>query len=95
MPTGESGTVQALTSDLRAWIDRLFPDLDRGERLKRALAERFGNDTRAVTADVCREIEAVAHDYSRHFALEYVPTERSSPTPSRRAGRRRIRARSS
>jgi C-terminal processing protease CtpA/Prc len=53
-------------------IDRLFPDADRGERLKRALGERFGDDARAVTDDLCREIEAVAHAFSRHFALEYV-----------------------
>jgi C-terminal processing protease CtpA/Prc len=65
-------TVQALVSELRAWIDRLFPDLDRGERLKRALEARFGNNTRAVTGELCREIEAVAHDFSRHFELEYV-----------------------
>src|SRR5215210_1310841 len=72
MSTEEAGTAQALASDLCAWIDRLFPDLDRAERLKRALDERFGNDTRAVTGDLCREVEAVAHDFSRHFALEYV-----------------------
>jgi hypothetical protein len=64
--------VGTLASDLCAWIDRLFPDADRGERLKRALDERFGDDGRAVTAELCREIEAVAHGFSRHFALEYV-----------------------
>ena len=68
----EAGTVGALAWQLCAWIDRLFPDADRGERLKRALAERFGDDARTVTGEVCREIEAVAHDFSRHFALEYV-----------------------
>ena len=65
-------TARALVSDLGGWIDRLFPDLDRGERLKRALGERFGDDTRAVTGELCGEIEAVAHEFSRHFALEYV-----------------------
>jgi hypothetical protein len=65
-------TARALASELRAWIDRLFPDADRGERLKRALGERFGGDARPVTGELCREIEAVAHDFSRHFALEYV-----------------------
>jgi hypothetical protein len=70
--TPEDGTVGTLASDLCAWIDRLFPDLDRAERLKRALDARFGNDTREVTGDLCREIESVAHDFSRHFALEYV-----------------------
>jgi hypothetical protein len=54
------------------WIDRLFPDLDRGEGLKRALDERFGDDGRAVTDELCREVEAVAHEFSRHFELEYV-----------------------
>ena len=68
----EAGTVGELASQLCAWIDRLFPDADRGERLKRALAERFGDDARAVTGESCREIEAVAHDFSRHLALEYV-----------------------
>jgi hypothetical protein len=70
--TPEAGTAAALVSDLCAWIDRLFPDADRGERLKRALDERFGEDARAVTSELCREIEAVAHDFSRHLALEFV-----------------------
>jgi peptidase S41-like protein len=70
--TSEAGTVEALTSDLCAWIDRLFPDADRGERLKRALDERFGDDARAVTGDLCRRVESVAHEFSRHFELEYV-----------------------
>jgi hypothetical protein len=68
----EAGTVGALVGELCAWIDRLFPDADRGERLKRALGERFGDDARAVTGDLCREIEGVAHGFSRHLALEYV-----------------------
>jgi Peptidase family S41 len=70
--TPEVGTAGALASDLCAWIDRVFPDADRGERLERALDERFGEDARAVTDEVCREMEAVAHAFSRHFALEYV-----------------------
>jgi len=70
--TPEAGTAGALARQLCAWIDRLFPDPDRGERLKRALEERFGDDARAVSHDLCREVEAVAHDFSRHFALEYV-----------------------
>ena len=70
--TPEAGTVGALVADLCGWIDRLFPDADRGERLKRALDERFGDDARAVTDELCREVEAVAHEFSRHFALEYV-----------------------
>ena len=70
--TPQAGTAGALVSDLCAWIDRLFPDAERGERLKRALDERFGADTRVVTDALCREVEAVAHDFSRHFALEYV-----------------------
>jgi hypothetical protein len=70
--TPEAGTAAALAFDLCTWIDRLFPDRDRGERLKRALRERFGDDARAVTDELCREAEAVAHEFSRHFALEYV-----------------------
>ena len=70
--TPQAGTAGALARQLCAWIDRLFPDADRGERLKRALDERFGADARAVSDDLCREVEAVAHDFSRHFALEYV-----------------------
>jgi peptidase S41-like protein len=69
--TPETPTARTLASDLGVWIDRLFPDAGRGARLKRALEERFGGDARAVTNDVCREVEAVAHDFSRHFALEY------------------------
>jgi hypothetical protein len=70
--THASGTAAALARELGAWIDRLFPDAERGGRLKRALEQRFGDDARAVTADMCREIESVAHDFSRHFELEYV-----------------------
>jgi hypothetical protein len=70
--TPEAGTAGALVSELCAWIDRLFPDADRRARLKRALDERFGDDARAVAEDLCREVEAVAHDFSRHFGLEYV-----------------------
>jgi hypothetical protein len=58
--------------DLSAWIDRLFPDADRGERLKRALEDWFGDDARAVADELCREVEAIAHEFSRHFALEYL-----------------------
>jgi len=68
----EAGTVGELAWQLCAWIDRLFPDADRGERLKRALDRRFGNDARAVTGDLCREVEGVAHEFSRHLALEYL-----------------------
>jgi hypothetical protein len=70
--TPEAGTAGALVSALCVWLDRLFPDADRGERLKRALDERFGEDTRTVTGSLCREVEGVAHEFSRHFALEYV-----------------------
>ena len=49
--TPEAGTVAALASDLCGWIDRLFPDGDRGERLERALDERFGEDARSVTGE--------------------------------------------
>jgi hypothetical protein len=72
MTTDDAGTARALTSSLCAWIDRLFPDADRGARLERALEQRFGDDTRAVTRELCDEVEAVAHAFSRHFALEYV-----------------------
>jgi hypothetical protein len=70
--TPEPSTAGALASGLCVWIDRLFPDTERGERLKRALEERFRDDARPVTEDVCREFETVAHRFSRHFALEYV-----------------------
>ena len=72
MTSDEAGTARALASDLCTWIDRLFPDADRGERLERALEERFGDDARAVTGELCAEVEAVAHAFSRHFELEYV-----------------------
>ena len=63
--------MRALIAELCRWIDRLFPDVDRAEQLKEALGASFDDDGRAVTAELCREIEAVAHRYSRHFALEY------------------------
>jgi peptidase S41-like protein len=68
----QAGTAGALARQLSAWIDRLFPDAERGERLAGALDERFGDDARVVSDDLCREVEAVAQDFSRHFALEYV-----------------------
>ena len=67
-----AGTAAALAADLCRWIDRLFPDPERGERLARALRERFGEDGRAVTADLCREVETVAHAFSRHLELQYI-----------------------
>jgi hypothetical protein len=67
-----TGTAAALTADLNAWLDRLFPDVERGERLQRALAERFGEDPRPVSRELCDEIVSVAHAFSRHFELEYV-----------------------
>jgi hypothetical protein len=74
-------TAAALTAGLCGWLDRLFPDRDRGERLQQALRERFGDDTRAVGAELCGEIETAAHAFSRHFALEYV--EDGSLVPDR------------
>jgi hypothetical protein len=65
-------TAAALTSGLCGWLDRLFPDRERGERLQQGLRERFADDTRAVDAELCAEIETAAHAFSRHFALEYV-----------------------
>jgi Peptidase family S41 len=69
--TPEPGTAGALVRDLCAWIDRLFPDAERGDRLKRALNERLGDDARPVTDELCREVEAVAQEFARHFELEY------------------------
>src|SRR3954454_13996903 len=68
----EAEPAAALVADLCGWIGRLVPDVDRRGPLKRALAARFGDDARTVTEDVCREVEAVAHAFSRHFELEYV-----------------------
>jgi C-terminal processing protease CtpA/Prc len=65
-------TAGTLVSALGMWIDRLFPDPERGARLQRALDDTFGDDDRAITEHVCREIEEVAWRFSRHFALEYV-----------------------
>lgn len=65
-------TAAALTAGLCGWLDRLFPDRDRGERLQAALRERFGDDPRAVDAELCAEIETAAHAFSRHFELQYV-----------------------
>jgi C-terminal processing protease CtpA/Prc len=63
----------ALIGGLCRWTDVLFPDPERGERLKAALHDRFGDDQRVVSADVCAEIEAVAQGFARHIELEYVP----------------------
>ena len=73
MTAPTAGSARVLAASLCTWIERLFPDPERGERLGRAIGERFGSDDRPVTAELCREIEVVAHAYSRHFALEYEP----------------------
>ena len=67
-----AGTTDALIGALIAWIDRLFPDPPRGERLKQSLGDSFGGDSRAVTAEVCAEIEAASHEHSRHLDLQFV-----------------------
>jgi hypothetical protein len=74
-------TAAALTAGLCGWLDRLFPDRDRGERLQGALRERFGEDARTVDAGLCAEIETAAHAFSRHFELQYV--EDGSLVPDR------------
>ena len=61
----------ALIEGLCRWTDMLFPDAERGGHMKTALLDRFGDDQRAVSADVCAEIEAVAQRFARHLALEY------------------------
>jgi C-terminal processing protease CtpA/Prc len=63
----------ALIGELCRWTDELFPDTERGERLTAALVDRFGDDDRAVSTELCAEIEAVAQGFARHIALEYVP----------------------
>lgn len=78
-----AGTTDALIQALIAWIERLFPDPPRGERLKRSLADRFGGDSRMVTAEVCAEVECVCHEHSRHLDLQFVPD--GSLTPDSRS----------
>ena len=73
MTTGRPGRTRSLIDGLCAWNDRLFPDADRGARLNRALVAGFGQDDRAASAEVCREIETVAHRFSRHLELQFVP----------------------
>jgi hypothetical protein len=70
--TPDAGTAAHLAAALAAWIDRLLPDADRASRFTHALEARFGDDARTVTAELCGEIEAVAHEFSRHMELEYV-----------------------
>ena len=69
----------ALIGELCRWTDVLFPDPERGERLKAALLDHFGDDQRAVGADVCIEIEAIAQRFARHVALEYAPDGTLTP----------------
>jgi hypothetical protein len=80
-------TVRALAGRLDGWLDRRFPEPERGARLRAVLADRFGSDERPVTAETCREIEAVAHGFSRHLELEFhadgslVPADESPGWP--------------
>ena len=98
MAIGDRGTAQELVDRLGAWIDRLFPDPERGGRLMRALRDRFGGDGRSVTPEVCREVEAVAHAFSRHLELRFseagglVPDADPPGWPPQTAGEVRARA---
>jgi C-terminal processing protease CtpA/Prc len=89
-------TTRALVSALGAWIDRLFPDRERGERLRQALDD--AGDEREVSEPVCRELEAVAQRFARHFELEYVadgtlvPDTESPGWPPQDPGEVRARA---
>ena len=62
-------SARSLVGALGRWIDRLFPDLARGERLKGALLAGFGTVDRPVSAAACREIEHASHAFSRHLEL--------------------------
>lgn len=68
MTQAQAGT---LVAHLCEWLDRLFPDAPRRDALTEALDAAFAGDHRPVTAEVCREIEGVAHRYSRHVELEF------------------------
>ena len=69
----------ALIDGLSRWTDELFPDPERGDRLKAALVDRFADDERAVSAGVCAEIEAVAQSFARHITLDYEPGATLTP----------------
>jgi C-terminal processing protease CtpA/Prc len=64
-------TAATLVTRLCEWLDRLFPDEARRERLKAALDDAFAGDDRPVTAELCSEIESVAHRFSRHVEFEF------------------------
>ena len=64
-------TAGALIVRLGEWLDRLFPDVARRDHLKDALGVAFAGDDRPVTAELCGEIEAVAHRFARHVELEF------------------------
>ena len=80
---GSPMSAAALIGGLCRWTDVLFPDAERGARMKAALLDRFGADQRAVSADVCAEIEAVAQRFARHVALEYTPDGTLTPDVQR------------
>jgi C-terminal processing protease CtpA/Prc len=64
-------TTATLIRALVEWIDRLFPDPARAERLRSALVDRFGDDPRPVTGEICAGVEAVCQEVSRHLELHY------------------------
>ena len=64
-------TVGELVERLSGWIERLMPAEERRDRLVVEVRERFGGSRDAVTAGVCREIERVAWEHSRHLLLVF------------------------
>ncbi|GLY92821.1 S41 family peptidase [Actinoplanes sp. NBRC 103695] len=66
-------TVGDLVERLAGWIERLMPAGERRDRLAVEVRERFGGSPDAVTAGVCREIEQVAWEHSRHLLLVFEP----------------------
>jgi hypothetical protein len=60
-----------LVGRLCRWIDRLWPDPDRGTRVAADLRAAFDGDIRPVDAEVCAAVQAVANRHSRHLELAF------------------------
>lgn len=70
---------QDLVTGLCRWIDRIWPDPERGELVAGELRDAFDGDGRPVSAEVCAEVQAVGNRWSRHLELVFEPAATADP----------------
>jgi hypothetical protein len=61
------------------WIDRIWPDPERGNLVASELRDAFDGDSRPVSAAVCADVQALANRWSRHLELAFEPAATADP----------------